>query len=80
MLGVRLAFFKASWNYILFPEDQTIFDKIDFKILTKPDGLAPFPFENRTQFDEKRTSLKTSINRHDDKLKAETKSHRMPRY
>ena len=80
MLGVRLAFFNASWNYILFPEDQNIFDKIAMKILTKPDGLAPFPFANRTQFEDKHTSLKKSINRYDDKLKAETKSHRMPGY
>ena len=81
MLGVRSAFFKANWNYILFPEDQNIFDEIALKIVTKPDGLAPFPFANRTQFDarsdHKRTSLKKSFNRHDDKLKAETKFHTM---
>jgi len=52
------------------------------KILTKPVGLAPLPFSNRTQFDarfdNKRTSLKKkSFNRHD-KLTAENKFHAMP--
>ena len=78
MPGARLAFFKASRNYIRFPEERNNFGKRALKILTKPDGLAPFPFANRTQFDDKRTSLKKSINRHGDKLKAETKSHSMP--
>lgn len=72
---MRLAF-KANWNDILFPEDQNVFDKIAFEILTKPDELAPFPFA----IDDKRTSLKKSINRNYDKLKAETKTHGMPGY
>lgn len=57
ILGVRLAFFKANWNDILFPEDQNTFDKIAFEILTKPDGLAPFPFA----IDDKRTSIKKNL-------------------
>lgn len=52
-----------------FPVDQTISDKRTLKIRTKPDTAAPFPFQNRTKFDEKRTSLlKESIKQHDEKL------------
>ena len=50
MLGVRLACFRARWNYILFPADQNISDiKIALKNLTETRRVGAFPvFESYT--------------------------------
>ena len=70
IIGLHSRFFKIPLEKLVrsqkrdkiickLPVDQNICDKIAFNILTKADRLAPILFQNRIQFAEKRTFIKS---------------------